>query len=161
MPDLFELAAQARTLAVDVEALNRTNAGLAQTVAENTALQERQGRRIDRAEGLITRTWLIGAALLLLAALLAVITFRQVVSEDRLNQVVTAEHVARQKGQCPLLALFISSYNPDRRQPGTSREEYESAFAVIRSSYADLQCDDPTVPGGRATNPPVTPTPTP
>jgi hypothetical protein len=152
MPDLSQLAATATALAAEVEHLT-------ETVAVNNAQIESLERRARRTESLITRTWVFLAALVVLAAVVGVITFRQFVSEDRLNQVITAEHVARQKGQCPLLALFISSYNPDRRQPGTSREEYEQAFGVIRSSYADLQCDAPGVAGGRATNPPVTPPP--
>lgn len=153
MPDLFELAAVSRALAVDVEALNRTNTELAATVAENTATQERQARRIDRAEGLITRTWVLLAAAVVLAGLFGMLAFRQVVTEDRLNQVISAQQEARQKGQCPLLALFIGSYNPNSRAAGEDRQRYEDAFRVIRQSYADLDCEaeQPVVPGSTST----------
>lgn len=153
MPDLFELAAATRALAVDAERLTAT-------VEINNDRVDALSRRIDRAEGLITRTWAFLAVLVVLSGLLGVLLFRQVVTEDRLGQVITAEHEARQKGQCPLLALFISAYNPDRRSEGTSREQYEEAFKTIRQSYADLHCDAPDVAGGRATAPPVAPAPT-
>lgn len=147
MPDLFELAAHARALAADVEALNLTNAELATTVAENTAVQERQARRIERAEGLITRTWVFLVVVVVLSGLFGVLLFRQVVTEDRLDQVIAAERTARQQGQCPLLALFIGSYAPNSRAAGEDRQKYEDAFVRIRAIYAQLGCTEPAVPG--------------
>lgn len=140
MPDLFQLAAEARALSTDVEQLN-------ETVAANNAQIEALNRRADRAETLITRTWVFLAALVLLAGLTGTLLFQQLVTGNRLDQVVAAERTARQEGQCPLLALFIGSYNPNSRAAGEDRQKYEDAFARIRAIYAQLGCTEPAVPG--------------
>jgi hypothetical protein len=148
MPDLTALASACRTLSEDVETLT-------DKMAENNDRLAAQERQSERTRKLATHTAVFVAVLVLVSGLLGLVTFRQVVTEDRLDQVVAAQYDARAKGQCPLLALFIASYNPERRQPGTSREEYENAFEVIRGSYRDLHCED--TPGGKATSPPTTP----
>lgn len=155
MPDLVQLSAEVRELEDLLETLNDTIAEQARLVAENTAVQERQARRIERAEKLATRTAVFVSVLVLLCGLLALLGFRQVVTEDRLNQVVAAERTARQEGQCPLLALFLGSYNPNSRAAGEDRAKYEEAFTRIRGIYARLDCQDtqPVVPGSTATPP--------
>jgi hypothetical protein len=140
MPDLYQLAAEARALGQDVEQLN-------ETVAANNAQIEALNRRADRAETLITRTWVFLTGLVLLAGVIGVLLFQQLVTGDRLDQVVVAEKLARQEGQCPLLALFIGSYAPNSRAAGEDRQKYEDAFARIRAIYAKLGCTEPVVPG--------------
>jgi hypothetical protein len=153
MPDLFELAAQARALAADVEVLNETNSELVQTVAENTAAQERQDRRIERAESLITRTWVFVAGLVVLSGIIGVLVFQ-------LAQVTAAEKLAREEGQCVVIAVFLGSYDPNSRLEGEARQRYEDAFAKFRGVYARLDCQQvqPVVPGrGQAATPSTEP----
>jgi len=40
---------------------------------------------------------------------------------------------------CPLYEVFLRSYHPEA-QPPARRVEYEESFAVIRKSYAVLEC---------------------
>lgn len=142
MPDLFQLAAEARALSTDVEQLN-------ETVAVNNAQIEALSRRADRAENLITRTWVFLVALVLLAGVIGVLLFQQLVTGDRLDQVVAAEKLARQEGQCPVLAVFLGSYDPNSRLEGEARQRYEDAFGKFRVAYARLDCQQsqPVVPG--------------
>lgn len=159
MPDLAALAEIARGLSARVETLSHTNEDLSRRLSANTAELHEQRLRADRTERAITRTRAWVAALAILALLMGFLFVQVEVTSSRLAGVVAAEREARVNGQCPLLALFLGSYHPERRAPGTSLEEYEAAFKVIRDSYADLHCAE--LPGGKATAPTDTPTPTP
>jgi hypothetical protein len=133
VPDLFELAAATRDLAAGVQHLDAT-------VQANNHRIDALTRRTERAEQLITRTWVWITLLVILAALLGLVSFK-------LFQVIEAERDARQRGQCPVLAVFIGAYDPNSRLEGEARDRYDSAFRVIRQAYTDLQCTTPIVPG--------------
>jgi hypothetical protein len=47
---------------------------------------------------------------------------------------------------CPLYSVFLGSYNPSTRSPGTDRKTYEDTFQVIRDGYQHLGCTSPLVP---------------
>lgn len=48
---------------------------------------------------------------------------------------------------CPLMAVFIGSYDPDSRPAGPGRQAYNSAFAQMRTIYGPvLECTTPIAP---------------
>lgn len=121
-----ELAEQATALGGDVRALAEVVGKLAtrSTVAELSALTMRRMRRLV-------------AVLTVLSALGVALTAYLVWTNARVSAV---QQRTSNEVLCPLYQVFLRSYHPEA-QPPEKLADYEESFAVIRRSYAVLDCE--------------------
>lgn len=119
-------------LATRAAALTKEVAGLRTEVEQLT-------RRTKRAERTLRTTVTGVLVVLLLLGVVGVSTWRQLVTESRLNSVVA-------DSLCPVFALVLGGYDPTTRPAGQSRETYEHTFDTFRGSYEALRCTAPLVP---------------
>jgi hypothetical protein len=84
-----------------------------------------------------TRTRRFVVALTVLSTLGIVLTGYLVWTNARISAV---QQRTSNEVLCPLYEVFLRSYHPES-QPPERRAEYEDSFAVIRRSYAVLDCN--------------------
>lgn len=134
-----DLAATADRLAVQVEQLKVE-------VRELNDRQDETDRRQDRSDRMSMRTALVLGLVVLLAAVVGLIVYQQIVTRSEVSSVVDRETTTRVKVLCPVFALVLGGYDPSTRPDGPARQQYEDNFRVMGRSYDLLACQDPLVP---------------
>lgn len=123
-------------------------AKLIETIAELTEAIQDLLRRTARSETHIRVMWGVVGVVVFLAGGMSALFYQQSQTNARLDD-------TRSGVLCPLYSVFLGSYNPSTRAPGTDRDTYEATFAVIRDGYKDLGCTTPLVPPATSrSNPP-------
>lgn len=96
--------------------------------------------RAELAERRSKRNWqvLIGIVVMSLIGLATTVVL--IINTNRINEVQarTSNEVL-----CPLFALFVSGYDPKKRDAlptKEQRDQYENAYGVLRRGYASLGC---------------------
>jgi hypothetical protein len=120
-----ELAAQAEALGIDVRAL----AGVVAKLASRSTVAELAAHTVQRIRRLVVALAVLSVLCAVLLGYLFWTNARVTAVQERTSNEVL----------CPLYELFLRSYHPEA-QPPERRADYEASFAVIRHSYAVLEC---------------------
>lgn len=112
--------------------------------------------RTERSERAILLTIVTLVIDVVLTVVVGASIWGQFATNTKVDAALRQQEITTNQVLCPLYAVFIGSYNPESRAPGTDRETYESNFQVIREGYEILRCTTPIVPP--ATRAPTTPT---
>lgn len=113
----IDLGARAELLATEVHQLTRS--------------VTRLGRRQQRLAGALT-------AVVLVLAFTSGYLLTQIQANQR--RLADVQNRTSTGVLCPLYQLFLDSYHPERRPAGTTAEQYEAQFDVIRNGYRTLGC---------------------
>lgn len=137
-----------------------TDAELAATAAELGRKVDRLTDAVDRLDKshnqLATRTGAVErrsvrtvVASVLAVAILVIggwLAYTQVVTNSRLDAVVTDQQKVTQQVLCPVFALLLGGYDPETRPPGEARVRYVETFEEYSRIFARLECTTELVP---------------
>ncbi len=138
------LVEQAAVLADSVDGLNLAVKQLERRTTKNTKI--------------VTLT-VLGLLLdLVLSVIVAFTLFNVISTANTLQGTIAEQDHIRTRVLCPLYGLFLGSYRPESRPAGQDRQEYEVAFASLRTEYNELSCTNPIVPPASQPTTVVTPT---
>lgn len=136
------------------QALADSAAELITTVDELRKVVEPVGKslkdlsnRADRTEHVL-RLAFFGLAVDLILSVVVLILFIQTSATAARNTETNARLTALvNDAYCPMLSVFLGSYDPSTRSPGVGRQAYEDAYSTFRRIWVNpLHCTTALVP---------------
>ena len=129
--DPADLPAVAARLITTIDELTKS----IHELLERTAKSEKQTRW----------QWVAIVAIALLFAVQGFSTYQQVQTNKAVIEASKSAGATRSE-LCSLYSVFLGSYNPSTRAPGTDRDTYELTYKTFREGYNRLECTTPYVP---------------